>query len=194
MRKDRVVGEVLGDEVALSPSDLYNAQFKSAVMGGYDKKEVDTFLERAADMLEALLKQSREFREEMEQQREQIQGSRDMENSLRSALANVQKLEKDTLDAARRQADAMREQAKVALERAKLEARNLPDTLRREIAELSKERELLRDDLGAILRTHYALLRKIPRAEAVQAAYEGEYDDPEGLEDEAQEPWQAEGD
>ena len=54
MRKDKVVAEVLGDETAITPSDLYHTEFKSAVVGGYDKDEVDSFLERVADATEVI--------------------------------------------------------------------------------------------------------------------------------------------
>lgn len=40
MRKDKVVSEVLGEELAITPSDLYNTELKNAIMGGYDKQEM----------------------------------------------------------------------------------------------------------------------------------------------------------
>ncbi|MBI3119925.1 MAG: DivIVA domain-containing protein [Candidatus Hydrogenedentes bacterium] len=165
MRKDRVVGEVLGEEKTLSPSDFYNTDFKTAMMGGYDKKEVDAFLERVGDVFEALITQVRELKEEIEQQRDRIESSREMESTLRNALASAQKFHEDTLDSARREAAAIREQAKVALARGRQRARELPDGLRREIGQLESEREQLRADLSAVLKTHEALLINIPRAE-----------------------------
>lgn len=172
MRKDRFVGEVLGGENMVTPSDLYHAEFKTAVMGGYDKREVDAFLERVGDVFEALLNEIRELKEDIEEQRERITSSREMESTLRNALASAQKFHEDTLDNARREADAIREQARITLARARQQARDLPTHLQHEIAHLKKERDQLRGDLGAILRTHHALVQNIPKAELVEVLLE----------------------
>jgi cell division initiation protein len=165
MRTDKVVSEVLGEESAITPSDLYNTEFKSAIMGGYDKNEVDAFLERVADAYEAVLTQLRILRERNEEQKAQLDAYLEMEHTLRDALITAQKFSEDALDGARREADALIEQARLTKARAEHEAGRLSEALQAEIRTLRDERGRLRADLEAILETHRRLVENIPAAE-----------------------------
>ena len=57
MRKEKLIDEVLGEGAGLTPSDLYNTEFRTNLIGGYDKNEVDAFLERVADQFEVLIRE-----------------------------------------------------------------------------------------------------------------------------------------
>lgn len=164
-KEDQIVSEVLGEEAVITPSDLYNTEFKNALMGGYDKVEVDTFLERVADAFEALINRVKELQEDLDGERGSNAELRDMEHALRDSLANAQKFNEDTLDSARRQADAIIADAETVKAKAGLEAEALPEALRAEIDELRAERNRLRMDLRAMLAAHTALLHDIPGAE-----------------------------
>jgi len=181
MRKDRVVSEVLGESVAVTPSDLYSADFKTVFMGGYDRNEVDTLLERTADVFETLLNQLRDLREQIEAQKEQISSFHEMESTLRNALVSSQKYSENVVDAARREADAIVEQARLERVRAQSDAAQLPGHLRDEIEELQQARDRVRNDLLSLLEVHRGLIEEIPaaegrivRAEASEAAPEAE--------------------
>lgn len=177
MRKEKVINELLGDESLLSPSDLYNTAFKSALVGGYDKDEVDEYLERAADAMEALINRVRTLKEELESQRAKVEEVRDMEATLRNALVTSQKFGENIEESARRQADAVIQEAEAQRETLLLEARRLPDELQREINELRAERDRLRTDLRAVLAAHSALLMEIPSADAVQQSLRDQAED-----------------
>jgi len=168
MRKDKVIQDVLGDESLLSPSDLYNTAFKNALVGGYDKDEVDEYLERVADSMEALINRVRSLKEELEAQRAKVEEVRDMENTLRNALVTSQKFGENIEESARRQADAVVQEAEAQRERLLLESRRMPEELQREINALRAERDRLRTDLRAVLAAHSALLMEIPSADGVQ--------------------------
>lgn len=165
MRKDRLVSEVLGEELAITPSDLYSTEFKNSIMGGYDKAEVDAFLERVGDAFEALINRIRELKEDLETQRERVVAMRDMEHTLRQALVSAQKFSEDVKDAARREADAIIEQAKIEKARARLALEELPIALREEITLLKSERDRLRADIRAVLATHSGLLYEMSTSE-----------------------------
>lgn len=170
MRSDKIVSEVLGDEVTITPSDLYNTDFKAVLMGGYDRQEVDEFLERVGDVFEALLNQVRGYQKENEELQQGIANFREMESTLRNALVSSQKFSENIIDTAKREADALLEQAKLAKARAQHEAAKLSDMLKEEIDALTAERNRLREDLSAILETHAALIKKIPTAEEAKIA------------------------
>ncbi len=165
MRKDKVVTEVLGEENVITPSDLYNHQFKRVVMGGYKAQEVDEFLERVADVMEALIVQVRELRDRNEEQRRRLEEYRQMEETLRSALVSSQTFSENILEAARREARALIEQARLEKEQAKLENARMPEKLSHEIRMLRQQRDRLRVELLAILETHRRLLDSLIPAE-----------------------------
>ena len=164
MKRDKVIREVLGDENAITPSDLCNQPFRRAVFGGYKMDEVDAFLNRAADQLESLLEQLRLLKAQNEEQKGRIEEYRQMEGTLRSALISSQKFGEDTVDAARREAQALVEEARAIQAKAEAEAARLPEALSQEIRLLTDKRERLRAEILAILDTHRALLARLPQA------------------------------
>jgi len=158
MRKDRVVSEVLGEESVLTPSDLYNKEFRRALFGGYQPREVDAFLERIADALEPLIRQLRELKAQQEELKAQIQEHRHMEETLRNALVTSQKFGENLIDSAKREADTLIGAARVEQERVEAHASKLPVALAQEITQLQEQRNRLRSDILAALTAHKALL------------------------------------
>ena len=43
VQKDRMLVDTLGEDSAITPSDIYNQDFKRAMLGGYDARAVDAF-------------------------------------------------------------------------------------------------------------------------------------------------------
>lgn len=158
MRKDKVVTEMLGEDLAITPSDVCDKKFRRAMVGGYDRRQVDRFLERVADAIERLLDQVRALKGTQQEQKGRIEEYRDMETTLRTALSSSQNLAEDILSAARREAQALVEEAHARQAQIELDARRLPDALRREIQLLEQQRDRLRVELGAVLDTHKNLL------------------------------------
>ncbi len=171
MQTDRVIHETSGEENALTPADLCNADLKTNLFGGYSKNQVDTLLERTADALEALITQNRDLKRQTENQKNEIEMFREMEQSLRSALVSSQKMSENIVVSARLQADALLEEARLAKEKAEFRMERLPDALRSEMRRLMEERDRIRDDIAGILKTHENLLREIPRAENTEGKY-----------------------
>jgi cell division initiation protein len=162
MRKDKIISEVLGEEATMTPSDLYNTEFKAVMFGGYDKDEVDRFLERVADVFESLITQVRDLKAKIEEHRQEMDSYRESEQTLRNALTSSQKFSETIVAAAKREAEAILEDARIARRRAEAESKQLPVDLAREIQRLQDSRDRLRDDLAAVLETHLRLLENIP--------------------------------
>lgn len=194
MRKDKLVGEMLGEEMTLTPSDLYNTDFSTSLVGGYDKAEVDAFLERVGDVLERLLTQARELKAQTDTQKTQIDEFHEMEHTLRGALASSQKFSDDLLESARTKAGAILEEARVKAERIQADAERAPENLRDEIQVLKAQRERLRADIESILAAHMALLERIDseRAAGNSAAKPAEEAQEEPALDAIPEPWDSE--
>jgi cell division initiation protein len=157
-KKDKVVSEVLGEEHALSPSDVLNHDFRRLSFGGYDRAEVDAFLERVADALEELILEVRLLKERNEEQRKALDEYRDLENSLRNALISSQRFGEEVLEAAKREAHVILEEARLKKAQAQLEMGRVPNSLARDIHVLEQQRSRMRLELLAILETHRRLL------------------------------------
>ena len=158
MEKNNIMDEVLGDTLTLNTSDLYSADFRTTFRG-FDKTQVTSLLERAADAFDQLQRQVEELKKTTEVQKEQIVRYEAMEQTLVEALANAQKLGENTIEQARREAELIREDARLAREAALNNAGAVPEALRDEVNHLRAMRKRLKADLRAVLDIHGALLR-----------------------------------
>ena len=158
METNKIMDEVLGDTLTLNTSDLYSADFRTTFRG-FDKAQVTSLMERAADAFDKLQRQVEELKKTAESQKEQLVRYEAMEQSLLEALGNAQKLGESTIEQARREADLIREDARLAREAALANAGTVPEALRDEVNHLRAMRKRLKADLRAVLDIHGALLR-----------------------------------
>ncbi|GMV92364.1 MAG: hypothetical protein AMXMBFR82_21420 [Candidatus Hydrogenedentota bacterium] len=169
MRKDdKIVGELLGDEHAITPSDVFAKQFKRSRFGGYDRRDVDAFLEQVADALENLIVQIRVLKEKNEEQRRAMADLKEVETTLRNALVSAQRFGDDVLDSAKREAHVILEEARLKKAQVQLEVSRVPTALTRDIHILEQQRSRLRVEMMAILETHRKLLDSLVPEDAMQ--------------------------
>lgn len=170
MRKDKVIREVLGDDIAISPSELYNRSFRRALVGGYSRSAVDEYLAGLADTMESLLVQVRMLRDKNEEQKSRLEEYRQMESTLRSALISSRKFGEDIIENAKRQADAVIEEARAKRAQVVREAAKIPAVLNRDIQVLDQQRHRMRVEMLSILETHRRLLDSlIPEASIAES-------------------------
>lgn len=165
MRENKVVSDVLGKEHVLSPSDVLNYEFSRSIVGGYSANQVDGFLARLADVLENLIKQNRDLKAQLAEQKEELDEHRQMEETLRNALVTSQKFGENLIESAKREASLLIEAARLEKSRIDSENARLPVLLAQEIAHLQDQRDRLRADIRAILAAHEALLENGGRTE-----------------------------
>lgn len=158
METNKIMDEVLGDTLTLNTSDLYSADFRTTFRG-FDKIQVTSLMERAADAFDQLQRQVEELKKTTAAQKEQIARYEAMEQTLLEALGSAQKLGEDTITQARREAELIREDARLTREAALAHAGTVPEALRDEVNHLRALRKRLKADLHAVLDIHGALLR-----------------------------------
>jgi len=161
MRKDKLVSEILGDEVAFSPADILNQTFSQVALGGYSRQEVDAFVERVAGIVEELLNHVRALKEKADQQDARLEEFHEMESTLHNALASSQRYGEELIASARREADLTIREAKFAAEKARREVVSVPAALAREIERLERQRNRMRAELLAVLDAHRNLLHQL---------------------------------
>ena len=84
----------------LTPIDIQNREIKSK-MGGYDKKDVDEFLEEIRGSYEELYKENQSLKEKISSLSEGIQYYKKMESTLQKALVLAEKTSTETQEAAK---------------------------------------------------------------------------------------------
>ena len=86
--------------------DIHHKEFGTVRMGGYNKEEVDAFLDMVADELDRLLHRNQEQAEMVESMRQKASQFDSMQQTLQNALINAQKSADSIVQEARAQAEA----------------------------------------------------------------------------------------
>ena len=118
--------------MAIGPMDIHHKEFSTVRVGGYNKEEVDSFLDIVADELDRLLHRNQEQAELIESMREKASQFDSMQQTLQNALINAQKSADNIVQEARIQAEAQikeaQDQSLRILEEAKSERSRILET------------------------------------------------------------------
>ena len=136
-------GEIMAD---ITPTDIVNKQFR-ATLRGYDRNEVDDFLQQASDSLYRALEESQRLRAQIDDLRGRLQHFQDSEDLIKNALLLAERTADETRQHAHQEADLMRREAEHTLR-----------TERAEMEELRQTRHRMVAELRAILHAHLNLL------------------------------------
>jgi cell division initiation protein len=137
--------------VAISPMNIHLKEFSTVSTEGYDKEEVDSFLDGVADELERLANRNKELEAAVASMDRKVSQFDEMQKTLQTALMNAQRSAGNILQEARSQAAAIIKRAQDRsdrilddLEREKTHTLSTFSALRDQIVEqISPMRELL---------------------------------------------------
>ena len=136
------------NETALELTQKPNSIFRRALLGGYKAQDVDHYVERAADVLESLIGENRDYKVRLDE-------LEDAERTMQTALASALKFSENIVDAAKREADSLIQgSASATDEDAPAELLSLAQ----EIEVLRAQRNRLAAELNATLDSHIRLL------------------------------------
>lgn len=153
----------------ITPVDIQHKTFKRALQG-YDRTEVDQFLDEVIETLEDDAQHRAALQAEIADLKERISHFKAMEESLQNTLVLAQRTADEVKASAHKEADLIREQARLTAER---EITNYNDAIaevRREHQRAAESTEKSKSELRSLLMTHLALLDKEPFATAVPSA------------------------
>ena len=74
----------------ITPMEIQTKKFEKAVMGGYNKQDVDDYMEYILEDYEALYKQSLSADKEIKALREQIEAYKSMEETMKNSILVAQ--------------------------------------------------------------------------------------------------------
>ncbi len=141
----------------LSPVDIRQQQFTERMFRGFDRDEVDRFLDQVAEDYEAILKENALLKEQLTAHEERARSTADLEKTLQETLVTTQKLTDEMKANAKREAELIVREAHVAGEKLLEEARGEEARIVSEVTTLKRNRRLLLEDMRATL-AHYQRL------------------------------------
>ncbi len=155
----------------ITPIDIQHKTFKKALQG-YDRTEVDQFLDEIIETLEDDATHLAALQAEIADLRERISHFKAMEESLQNTLLLAQRTADEVKASAHKEADLIKEQARLASEREIASYNDAILEVRREHQRAIEAAEKAKSELRSLLMTHLSLLENshTPVPAAAQAA------------------------
>ena len=119
----------------VTPLDIRKQEFKKS-FSGYDKREVENFLEMVAMQLEGLIRDNMSYKEQLNDVERKIDDYRRMERTLQDTLTSAQK----TTDELRKNAER---EGSIILKNSSLESQNIIQQAKMEESQLRSEIKIL---------------------------------------------------
>jgi cell division initiation protein len=159
----------------ITPIDIQHKTFKKALQG-YDRAEVDQFLDDLIETLEDDAHHRAALQAEIADLKERISHFKAMEESLQNTLVLAQRTADEVKASAHKEADLIREQARLAAEREIASYNDAISEVRREHQRTVEAAEKAKSELRSLLATHLALLESAhaPVPAARPAIHDGE--------------------
>jgi cell division initiation protein len=147
----------MGDVLKITPLDIQQMVFRSKFRG-YDREEVNRFLEEVAQTVESLNRDNGTLRERIAFLEQQVSELKRTESTLSNTLVSAQSLADDVKRSAQRDAELIIKEAELKAGELIRQARaELGDT-QRELSQLQKQRLLMVERMRATLHTFERML------------------------------------
>ena len=148
----------------ISPLDIKQKQFKLEFRG-FDKNEVDGFLEEITSEMEDLVRENETLREEKANLDAQVIDYRMSEKSLRDTLMAANKMAEDMKSASERDSQMKIKEAEMQAEKIVMEARQQLAKIEAEIAEMNRIKERFNLKIRGVIEDHLKMLSYEERQE-----------------------------
>ncbi len=141
----------------ITPLDIQHKVF-DAHFRGYDKKQVDQFLEEIAESIEELTRENLVYKEKLSSKDDELGQLRRAESTLTSTLISTQSFVDQLKCGAQRDADLIIKEAELKAEEIVAQSRAELAEMRRTIADLRRQRALALDRMRSTLNAFHRLL------------------------------------
>jgi cell division initiation protein len=143
--------------MALTPLDIQQQRFRVSFRG-YDPKEVEAFLEQAANAFEDLQRETLRLADETKKLQSDIEEYQRREGTFKRALLHSQKVLDQMQENARRQAEVIVAEAETKAEKLLQQAQNRLAQLQESIAGLKRQRVQVEAEITFVIENHRRLL------------------------------------
>ncbi|PID40319.1 MAG: cell division protein DivIVA [Proteobacteria bacterium] len=141
----------------ITPLDIQQQQFQVRFRG-FDVREVDRFLEQAADAFSAMQDLNKRQEEDIRRLKLEKKGYKEREETFKRAMLNSQKVLEQMKDNARKSAEIIIADAEVKAEKILNRAHSRLSQLHEDIAELKRQRVQIEVQIRAVIDAHTKLL------------------------------------
>jgi cell division initiation protein len=143
--------------ITITPLDMRQARFTTAIRG-FDKADVNTFLQEAAEGFDHALRENERLRMEIVRLEASLNQFRELEGSLKTTLMSAQKVADDMRENARQEAARLIREAEGRVELLVQKAQSKTEDIEREIDGLRIKRREAESNLeGTIAALHNTL-------------------------------------
>jgi len=143
----------------ISIVDIQHKTFKKALQG-YDRAEVDSFLDEVIESLEDEAHARAALEAELADLRDRVSHFKAMEESLHNTLLLAQRTADETKASAHKEADIIKAEARIAVEREIGSYSDRAEEARRQMQRTIETTEKAKSELRSLLMTHLALLER----------------------------------
>ncbi len=148
----------------ITPIDIQEQKFK-ITFRGYDKSEVDAFLDSVATEMEDLLRENSFIKEEIERLNKEIERLKVMEDTLKNTIISAQKMAEDFKETARKEADNIVADARVRAEKILFDAEKRASELTSELVKISGKAVEIRETVKALLSSFLENIERVTKIE-----------------------------
>lgn len=143
--------------MSISPLDIHNKEFK-ITLRGYDRNEVDDFLDQVIRDMEQILRENNELKDQVDRLEEKLDHYYNLEQTLHNALVVAQETAEEVKGAAKREAQLITKEAELKGERLVDDAIAKVRRMTNELDELRKQSEVFRARLINMLKAQLDML------------------------------------
>ncbi len=141
-----------------TPYNIKTQEFSKSVRG-YDKEEVQAFLESLSNEFEKLQYDNNKLKSEVDDYKKQIEEFRKIEKNLQSTLLNAQESTSKSVESAKKQTSLMLKEAELKAVQIVEKARKQADSIKNSVLHLKEEKKLILSRLKAIINTQASILQ-----------------------------------
>lgn len=141
----------------LTPLDIQQQQFRTAFFG-FDKKEVDAFLDVLSNDFERLVRENNGLREELKRKESELQDHKERERTLKETMITATRITEDIKQNARKESEIVVAQAEAQAEQIIQNAHTRLVRIMEDIDELERQKAQFEAGLRSTIATHTKLL------------------------------------
>lgn len=156
----------------LTPIDVQQQQFRRSFRG-YERREVDSFLDLVSGQMSELSRDNNEMRAELRSLQRELDEHRDREETLREAMLTAQRAIDEIREVAKKEAQLVVTESELRAEKILHSAHGRVTKLVDDINELRRQRRRALEEMRGILNTHVKILETYEIQDKAEPEQEG---------------------
>ena len=141
----------------LSPENIKKQEFKNSFRG-FDREEVQAFLEKLADDIDEQQKENEELKIKLEEVNKELSEFKKIEKNIEKTLAKAEESSSRSIEAAKKKTNMLIQEAELKAQQILEKARENANEVRNSLVQLREERTLIVSKLKAIINSQAHLL------------------------------------